>query len=370
MPTVRTAARFLRFLPCAALLQACAAKSTDVTPVAPPAEAVAAEPQRDTAAAQPPGPQFQPSAPNEIVSERAQLERRRAVGDLVRTGLATTVEQGPPGVLRIGVGRSFHSHPARQYYFTQLESAYHGWAIDQQPLVIELWEGGKKIGEYTERAFSIGPSYTTPRDCPDSATTGLCSSLGQVPPAATAQGPDAVPPAAPPASTRKVIDRSGFNFGLGLGSGTMDFACHGCDSLTSQTGLSGFVSIAASAGEKTLVGLEGTGWAKNQSGATPRVYSLTAHVTEYWNTRSGLFLRAGLGLVGYHEGNDSGDRSASAFGFSGRLGYEVGVGGFAVVPYLGLVRTFGGADMKVDGEDAALNVAISNVQFGLSVAAH
>ena len=52
------------------------------------------------------------------------------------------------------------------------------------------------------------------------------------------------------------------------------------------------------------------------------------------------------------------------------MGYELGTGGVAFVPYVGIVRTFGGADIKLDGEDAGLNVAISNVQFGLSIAAH
>jgi hypothetical protein len=41
-----------------------------------------------------------------------------------------------------------------------------------------------------------------------------------------------------------------------------------------------------------------------------------------------------------------------------------------LVPYVGIVRTFGGADMKVDGRNEGLNVAISNVHFGLSIAAH
>jgi hypothetical protein len=100
------------------------------------------------------------------------------------------------------------------------------------------------------------------------------------------------------------------------------------------------------------------------------VYSVTAQVTEYLSTTSGLVLGAGVGIVGYHQDTDSGDRSARAVGFSGRLGYELGTGRVALVPYVGVVRTFGGADIKVDGENAGLNVAISNIQLGLSIAVH
>jgi hypothetical protein len=362
MPARLPLARLLRLMPCLALLQGCAAKPAVVTP----------EPQRDSpAAAQSPIQPFQSSAPNEIVSERVKAERSRAVGDMLRTDLVTTVEQGPLGVLRAGVGQKFHSHQAREYYFSQLAVAYHTWTVDSHPLVIELWESGRKIGEYTDRAFRIGPGYTTPLDCPEAATTGLCS-LGtsgqqEAPPgtAAAVLSPQTSPGGRPaPAG-----ERSGFHFGLGLGGGAMDTPCHGCD-FASETGFSGFLSVAGSVGEKTLVGVETTGWTGSQAGTTARVYSVTAHATEYLSPTSGLFLRAGLGVVGYRQDTASGNRSANALGFSGRLGYELGTGSVALVPYVGIVRTFGGADMKLNGEDEGLNVAISNVQVGLSIAAH
>jgi hypothetical protein len=352
----------LSLTPCVSLLQGCAPASTAV---------VAAEPQRDSATVAPPPIQpFVPSAPNEIVSDRMKAERTRAVGDMLRTDLVTTVEQGPVGILRVGVGRGFHSHQARQYYFTQLASAYYTWKSEGHPLIIEVWEGGRKIGEYADRTFHVGPDYTAPRECPEAATTGLCGSLGEsvqqeTPPAPTARGQAAV--AAQSEPTANARRRSGSHFGLGLGAGAKDFACRGCD-ITSETGFSGFLSLAGSVGEKTLLGIETTGWTKNQSGTTARVYSVTAQVTEYLSTTSGLFLGAGMGIVGYHKDTDLGDSSASGVGFSGRLGYELGTGRVAFVPYVGVVRTFGGADIK--GEDAGLNVAISNVQFGLSIAVH
>jgi hypothetical protein len=362
MPARLPLARFLHLTPCLALLQGCAAKPAVVAP----------EPQRDSVvAAQPLIQPFRSSAPNEIVSERVKAARSQAVGDMLRTGLVTTVEQGRVGILRVGVGEKFHSHQAREYYFTRLAVAYHTWTVDGNPLIIELWETGGKIGEYTDGALLIGAGHTTPLDCPEAATTGLCS-LGksgqQEAPSVTAAAvlSPQTSPGGRPAPAR---ERSGFHFGLGLGGGAMDTPCDGCD-FASETGFSGFLSVAGSVGERTLVGVETTGWTGSQSGRTARVYSVTAHATEYLSPTSGLFLRAGLGVVGYHQDTDSGSRSANGLGFSGRLGYELWTGSVAFVPYVGIVRTFGGADMKVNGEDEGLNVAISNVQVGLSIAAH
>jgi hypothetical protein len=372
MPARLLLACLLLLTPCLALLQGCAAKPAVVTP----------EPQRDSVAvAQQPIEPFRPSAPNEIVSERVKAERNRAVGDMVRTGLVTTVEQGPLGILRVGVGEKFHSHQAREYYFTQLAVVYHTWRADSRPLTVELWEGGRKIGEYADRTFLTGPGHTTPLDCPEAATTGLCSlatSVQQETPSdtsaafspQTSPGSMPAPAAARSGTSTNVRERSGFHFGLGLGGGAMDTPCHGCN-FASETGFSGFLSVAGSVGEKTLVGVETTVWTGSQLGRTTRVYSVMAHATEYLSPTSGLFLRAGLGVVGYQQEADTGDDpSASGLGFSGRLGYELGAGSVVLVPYVGIVRTFGGADIKGNSQYAGWNVAISNVQVGLSIAAH
>jgi hypothetical protein len=138
----------------------------------------------------------------------------------------------------------------------------------------------------------------------------------------------------------------------------------------SRTGFSGFLSLARSVGQKTLLGVEGTGWTKEISGSTSiRVYSLMAHLTEYLNRSSGLFLRTGLGLIGFRQDSDFQDLSANGLGFSGRLGYELGTGGVVVAPYVGYVGGLGGAGAKADGNDTGSDVVISNLQFGLSIAA-
>ena len=162
--------------------------------------------------------------------------------------------------------------------------------------------------------------------------------------------------------------RSGFHFSLGLGAGRADLTCDGC-TFDSRTGYSAFLSVARSVAQKTLLGVEATGWTKERSGTTVRIYSLMAHLTEYLNRSSGLFLRTGLGLIGFHQDGGFQDLSANGLGFSGRLGYELGTGGVVVVPYVGYVRGLGGAGVKADGNDTGSDVVISNFQFGLSIAA-
>ena len=145
--------------------------------------------------------------------------------------------------------------------------------------------------------------------------------------------------------------------------------CSDCD-FDAETAFSGFVSLGASVAAGTVLGAETTGWIKSESETTAQVYSLMGHITQYVTPRSGLFVRAGLGIVWYREDTDFADLSAKAFGFSGRIGYEFGRGNVVAVPYVGLVRTFKGADFAIDGDDVGFNAAVSNFQFGLAIGTH
>jgi hypothetical protein len=360
----------LALTPALTLLQGCGASRGPGTDTAAVTPNPAAAP--DSAAEQPAPDTFLPSAQDEIVSEGVRSQRRFVVGDMIRAGVASSVEQGPPGILRVGIGPTYHSHGARDFFFGKLASAYYTWTVEGQPLVIELWEEGGKIGEYTGGTFLGGPEHTTPRQCPPDATTGLCSPAGQeaqrLAARAAAEAAAATAIEAPPPRPPLGALRPGFQFGLGGGAGAADWACDGCD-YESDVGVSGFLSVSRSVLENTMVGVEVTGFTKSESVSTSQVYSLMAHVTRYLSVNSGLFLRAGAGLVGYRRNSDLQELSASGPGFTGRLGYEFGRGRFVVVPYVGLVRTFAGVDFEEDGRDADFNAAVSNLQFGLSVGA-
>ena len=171
-----------------------------------------------------------------------------------------------------------------------------------------------------------------------------------------------------PNSNANARVRSGFHFGLGLGAGRADLTCDGCV-FDSRTGYSAFLSVARSVGQKTLLGVETTGWTKERSGTTIRIWSLMAHLTQYLNRSSGLFLSAGLGLTGFRDYGGIREISGNGLGFSGRLGYELGTGGVLIVPYVGYLRGLGGGGVTADGNDSSTDVIIHNFQFGLGIAA-
>ena len=151
-----------------------------------------------------------------------------------------------------------------------------------------------------------------------------------------------------------------------MGAGAFDQQCRDCE-IESETGVSGFLALGGFLDPRTLLGIEGTGWTKDESGVGARVYSAMGQITRYLSATSGLFLRGGVGLVGYH---DDADLSASGPGFSGRLGYEFLSGKVHIVPYVGYVRTFDGIDMKRDGDEVGFNFVISQLQLGLGVSFH
>jgi hypothetical protein len=277
-----------------------------------------------------------------MASDAIKSDRRFIVGDLIRANIASSVEQGPPGVLRVALAPGFHTQGSRQFYFRRLGSAYHTWVAEGEALVIELWEGGAKIGEYRNGEFAM--DTLQPPSRPDSVA----------------------PPPAPPAP---VEERAGLQLQLGVGAGIADLACRGCD-FSSETGVSGFFAVGSSLGPKMSVGVEATGWTRSEGGNSSRVYSLMAYLTEYLQPRGGPFLRGGLGLVGYRRERSAGDLNAKALGFSGRVGYEIGAGRVVILPYAGLVRTFAGADFEVDGNDIGFNAALSNVHFGVGIGLH
>ena len=178
-------------------------------------------------------------------------------------------------------------------------------------------------------------------------------------------------PATPPpaeAESEQAVDtaRGGFYFNAGVGAGAYDQQCRGCDT-ESEAAVAGYLALGAFIEPKTVLGIEGTGWTKDQSGVSAQVYSAMAQVTRFVSASSGLFLRGGVGLVGYHDDQDG---SATGPGFVGRVGYEFLRGTVHVAPYFGYVRTFDGIDLKRDGNDVGFNFVISQFQLGLGVSVY
>ncbi len=150
----------------------------------------------------------------------------------------------------------------------------------------------------------------------------------------------------PPPQTRE-----GFWFNAGLGIGSL--GCESCDGR--ENGLSGGLSFGGTLGDKFLLGVGSTGWAKTVDGNTLSVGTLDARLRFYPARKSGFFLTAGLGIGSVSIDNYSETGAGAIFG----VGWDIRVGkNFSLTPF------YNGFAMNSETIDA--NVS----QLGLSFTIH
>ena len=120
--------------------------------------------------------------------------------------------------------------------------------------------------------------------------------------------------------------------GVGLGWGSLDVTCDGCE-MDRESGISGSFRIGGAVNDKLLVGVESEGWYKSIDGTAVSFGTLTASAY-FYPTAKGLYLRGGIGLAvlavddGYFSNSDTG------FGYSLGAGYDFPVGSkTALTPY-------------------------------------
>ncbi|HUR95468.1 MAG TPA: hypothetical protein VMY76_12835 [Gemmatimonadales bacterium] len=324
-------------------------------PVPEPAPAVTDAP---SGPALPPAP---PEAGQESMDGQTRDRRSILLTDMTRLGLVRALEQGPPGVIRVAIGEQFYAAGNRSFYFGKLATAYYAWTEPGRPLVIELWDQGRKFGEFAEGTFLVGPEYATPRGC-DAACVAAVPTGG--PPVTPTRPAAAVvaPAAAEPTG------HGGVHVTLGIAKGWLKLSCKDCSDLDREGGLSGYASVAIPVGNRTFIGVESTGWTKERGSIRARGYSLTLNATNYLNEPRGLFVSAGLGLVGYTQRSlFFGSTTATGFGLSGRIGAEVGLGRhLVVVPFAGIITSLGGAELGSTGVD----IKTSNLQLGVGLGVH
>ena len=261
---------------------------------------------------------------------------QRAMTDVLRLEIAVRFCELRPDTLTLDLGDGASTSASTDYNLSRLYAAYRAITEFSPETALELRIEDRLVGWYT----AGGLDWTEK-------------------------------PAAPPAELASEggedeTGRSGFHFNAGVGGGAFDKQCRDCE-IDSETGFSGFLSLGGFIDPLTVLGVEGTGWTKDVSGVSVQVYSAMGQVTRYLSATSGLFLRGGVGLVGYH---DDADFSATGPGFSGRLGYEFLEGKVHIVPYFGYIRTFDGIDMKRNGDPVGFNFVISQFQLGLGVSVY
>ena len=84
------------------------------------------------------------------------------MGDIIRIGIGADYREEHWGVLRLMLGAGY-DRSAASYYLNRLWTAYM-LASNQEPsVVIELWQDGRKMGEFTLDGLLVGPEFSSPR---------------------------------------------------------------------------------------------------------------------------------------------------------------------------------------------------------------
>jgi hypothetical protein len=89
---------------------------------------------------------------------------RLALSDVVRLRIVASYEEVEPGVLVLVLGSGYRTSTSLEYNLRQLYAAY----VDllnypEKDPVMELWQNGRKIGEYTRDGPLVRPESVTPR---------------------------------------------------------------------------------------------------------------------------------------------------------------------------------------------------------------
>jgi hypothetical protein len=89
---------------------------------------------------------------------------RQAIGDLRRRGIAQSVRETATGLLRAEIPGGPGAATSAEYHLSALYNAYRR-AMFPAPneVVVELYSGGAKFGEYSGDGLLIGPEFTTAR---------------------------------------------------------------------------------------------------------------------------------------------------------------------------------------------------------------
>lgn len=324
--------RLLPTLFCVALLAGCGSR--------PPA-AVAPTPSPQAPAAD----SLPVAAVDPSLNLESDLRLRLVVVDIMRIGIARSVQQPASGVLRLEAGPGFNS-PSLQHHLGRLHSAY--WLHDptrDQPPVIEIYQAGEKLGQYTDKGLALDRQPT-------------------VPPAPVAVDRTGE---AEPSDVGERHRRGPVYLSVGAGGGAADFLCSECD-FEMSTGFSPYGAAGLRVSQNLVLAVEGTGWFKSNAGTKGRIYSVMGTGIGYVTERLPIFISVGIGYVGFHRDTPIGTYRADALGFTTRLGIDVAVGErLAITPYGGLVGSFNRPRFELEGNPSSIEAAIRNLQFGLAL---
>ena len=171
---------------------------------------------------------------------------------------------------------------------------------------------------------------------------------------------------ATPAAAQHAQVRNGFWIGFGLGYGSADLGCDGCDS-DSESGLTGHLRLGGTLSDKLLLGAESNAWVKEVGGVDNTVGNLTAALYFYPAPAGGFFLKGGVGLGYYSASEGNLSVSKTGLGLMAGLGYDARVGRNISITPMGTVRYGNLGEIEEFGLDG---VDFTVIELGVGVTFH
>ncbi|MBA3260264.1 MAG: outer membrane beta-barrel protein [Gemmatimonadales bacterium] len=161
------------------------------------------------------------------------------------------------------------------------------------------------------------------------------------------------------ASAQRPQTRAGFWIGGGLGYGSFDLGCDGCES-DRESGVTALLAMGGTVSPSVLVGAELEGWGKEIDGVDLSFGHLSGVMYWYPKPAAGFFLKGGIGVARLAvDAGPLGDESDTGVGLHGGVGYDFRVGRtLSLTPAAGIFWA------SLDAENA--NV----LHIGLSVTGH
>lgn len=157
------------------------------------------------------------------------------------------------------------------------------------------------------------------------------------------------------ASPLAAQEKKGLFIGVGLGWGSLDLTCDGCE-VNRESGFSGNFRIGGVINDKLLIGGETEGWYKSEDGASVSFSTVTASAY-FYPASKGLYLRGGIGLAVLSASDSFDSDSETGFGVSFGAGYDIPIARkTALTPYANwMFGSFDGFGANV----AQLGLAVS-----------
>lgn len=164
--------------------------------------------------------------------------------------------------------------------------------------------------------------------------------------------------------------RSGMTFAAGLGAGSGDVTCDGCE-FDIKTGPTGFIRVGGALNSNLILAGQLNAWQRSKDGEKRTFGFVLATAQWYPYTPAGWYIEGGLGVGRVRIEEDlTGELRSRSLSFMIGTGYDFRVAsGFSLTPFLNLVSATGD-EAKLNGTSISERVGGNLVQFGLALTWH